>query len=330
MATLCSQVMRLRGAGCGSSKSYRRNQPPSIEGTTDSLADALLNAIAAARVPTGTLDVPVRPHKDRLPSGRRGITCKMLRAIRSIYRARGALGMLMSDVCKKEGFEWSVCALTRRTGLSLVETLVFTAEARGEVVDTLIGLATTFFSYSWDGTSLGDMLDAIERRLAELEAEDGITRYVWSDMFAASQTLLAGEFDADRYPRGSEERKARKEDTDHVFADAIAAIREIFLYCSPLTAEWLAPDQPFLLPDHGAPPARWMRRGPGAMTRAWCMFELVKALAKDATLNCCSSELHKQPGERDNPGSARSSPNDPENHSRDWAPTAGACTPGAE
>jgi hypothetical protein len=28
-------------------------------------------------------------------------------------------------------------------------------------------------------------------------------------------------------------------------------------------------------------------------------------------LNCCSSELHKQPGERDNPGSARSSPNDP-------------------
>ena len=304
MATLCSQVMRLRGAGCGSSKSYRRNQPPSIGGTADSLADALLDAIAAAeehkkklesdeqktrrlarekleheasvqrpvladqaaagiaqfkqeqaagfkseykhaveraeraergrfvrdrfaeeispsdasddasisilgnaaktstapaddgadsladtlldaivaaRVPKGTLDLPVRsPHKRRLQSGRRGITRAMLRAIRRIYLARGALGMLMSDVCKMQGFEWSVCALTRSTGLSLVETLVLTAEARGEVADALIGLATTFFSYSWEGTKLGDMLDAIERRLAELEAADGVTRYVLS------------------------------------------------------------------------------------------------------------------------------------------------------
>ena len=251
----------------------------------DALADALLDALVAARVPKGTLDVPVRPHARRLPSGRRGITCKMLRAIRRFYRARGALGMLMGDVCKKEGFVWSVCALTRSTGLSLTETLVLTAEARGEVADALIGLATTFFSYSWDGTKLGDMLDAIERRRAELEAADGVTRYVWIDMFAASQTLLSGEFDAGRYPRGSEERKERKEDTDHVFADAMAAIGEILLYCSPLTAEWPAPDQPFLLPERAAPPASWMRRGPGAMTRAWCMFELVKALAKGATLH---------------------------------------------
>jgi len=251
----------------------------------DSLADALLDALVAARVPKGTLDVPVRPHARRLPSGRRGISRKMLRAIRRFFRARGALGMLMGDVCKKEGFVWSVCALTRSTGLSLVETLVLTAEARGEVADALIGLATTFFSYSWDGTKLGDMLDAIERRLAELEASDGVTRYVWIDIFAASQTLLAGEFDADRYLRGSEERKARKEDTDHVFAEAMAAISELLLYCSPLTAEWPAPNQPFLLPERGAPPAGWLRRGPGAMTRAWCMFEVVKALAKGATLH---------------------------------------------
>jgi tetratricopeptide (TPR) repeat protein len=257
----------------------------SIRSDPDALADALFDAMAAARVPKGTLDVPVRPHARRLSSGRRGISRKMLRAIRRIYRVHGALGMLMSDVCKEEGFEWSVCALTRSTGLSLTESLVLTAEARGEVVDALIGLATTFFSYSWDGTKLGDMLDAIERRLAELEAADGVTRYVWIDMFAASQTLLAGEFDAGRYPRGSEEHKARKEDTDHVFADAMAVIREILLYCSPLTAEWPAPNQPFLLPERGAPPARWLRRGPGAMTRAWCLFELVKALAKGATLH---------------------------------------------
>ena len=263
--------------GCALSNSIR-NDP-------ESLADALFDAIAAARVPKGTLDVPVRPHARRLPSGRRGITRKMLRAIRRFYHARGALGMLVGDLIKKEGFEWSVCALTRSTGLSLIESLALTAEARGEVVDALIGLATTFFSYSWDGTKLGDMLDAIERRLAELEAADGVTRYVWIDIFAASQTLLSGEFDAGRYPRGSEEHTARKEDTDHVFADAMAAIGELLLYCSPLTAEWPAPNQPFLLPERGAPPAGWLRRGPGAMTRAWCMFELVKALAKGATLH---------------------------------------------
>jgi len=271
--------------GCASSTSIRSDQATSIGSTADSLADALFVAIAAARVPKGTLDVPVRPHVRRLPSGRRGITRAMLRAIRRFYRARGALGMLMGDLIKKEGFEWSVCALTRSTGLSLIESLALTAEARGEVADALIGLSTTFFSYSWEGTKLGDMLDAIERRLAELEAADGVTRYVWIDIFAASQTLLSGEFDAGRYPRGSEEHTARKEDTDHVFADAMAAISELLLYCSPLTAEWRAPDQPFLLPERGAPPARWMRRGPGAMTRAWCLFELVKALAKGATLH---------------------------------------------
>jgi len=271
--------------GCASSTSIRSDQATSIGSTADSLADALFDAIAAARVPKGTLDVPVRPHARRLPSGRRGITRAMLRAIRRFYRARGALGMLMGDLIKKKGFKWSVCALTRSTGLSLIESLALTAEARGEVADALIGLATTFFSYSWEGTKLGDMLDAIERRLAELEAADGVTRYVWIDIFAASQTLLSGEFDAGRYPRGSEEHTARKEDTDHVFADAMAAISELLLYCSPLTAKWRAPNQPFLLPERGEPPARWMRRGPGAMTRAWCLFELVKALAKGATLH---------------------------------------------
>ena len=194
--------------GCALSASIRSDPAPLIRSEPDSLADALFDALAAARVPKGTLDVPVRPHARRLPSGRRGITRKMLGAIRRFYRARGALGMLMGDLIKKEGFEWSVCALTRSTGLSLIETLALTAEARAEDADALIGLATTFFSYSWEGTKLGDMLDAIERRLAELEAADGVTRYVWIDIFAASQTLLSGEFEAGRYPRAA--RRTRR------------------------------------------------------------------------------------------------------------------------
>ena len=264
------------------------NAANAAEAPTDApgvLADSLLEAIAAARVPKGRLDLPVRSHADRLPSGRRGMSRAMLRAIRRFYGPRGALGKLMGDLIIEEGFEVSVCALTRSTGLSLIESLALTAEERGKDASALIGLATTFFSYSWMGTSLGDMLDAVERKLDELEATDGVTRFVWIDIFAASQTLLAGEFDADRFVWGTEEHRARKEDTDHVFADAMTAISEILLYCSPLTAEWPAPNQPFFLPERGEPPIGWMRRGPGAMTRAWCLFELVKALAKGATLH---------------------------------------------
>ena len=249
------------------------------------IADSLLETIAAACVPKGTLNLPVRSHARRMPSGQRGMSRAMLRAIRRFYGPRGALGKLMGDLIIEEGFEVSVCALTRSTGLSLIESLALTAEERGKDASALIGLATTFFSYSWMGTSLGDMLDAVERKLDELEATDGVTRFVWIDIFAASQTLLAGEFDADRFVWGTEEHRARKEDTDHVFADAMTAISEILLYCSPLTAEWPAPNQPFFLPERGEPPIGWMRRGPGAMTRAWCLFELVKALAKGATLH---------------------------------------------
>ena len=251
----------------------------------DALADALLDALAAARVPKGALDVPVRPHARRLPSGHRGMSRTMLRAIRRFYGKRGALGKLMGNLIKEEGFVWSICALTRSTGLSLIESLALRAEERGEDASALIGLATTFFSYSGEGTPLGDMLAAVERRLAELEAADGETRYVWVDIFAASQALLSGEFGPERHILGSEEHTARKEDVGNCVLLAMAAIREILLYCSPLTAEWLAPNQPFLLPERGAPPAGWMRRGPGAITRAWCLFEVVKALAKGATLH---------------------------------------------
>ena len=60
---------------------------------------------------------------------------------------------------------------------------------------------------------------------------------------------------------------------------------ELLLYCSPLTGEWRAPNHLLLLAERGTPPAEWMRRGPGAMTRAWCMFEMVSALAKGCTLH---------------------------------------------
>ena len=52
-----------------------------------------------------------------------------------------------------------------------------------------------------------------------------------------------------------------------------------------MNEQWDAPAQPFLLVDRGdiSPPMRnerWVRTGPGALSRAWCLMELSKALAK--------------------------------------------------
>ena len=66
---------------------------------------------------------------------------------------------------------------------------------------------------------------------------------------------------------------------------ALATAREILFYMDPLAGEWLAPPHPFLLKEQGEPKAEWMRRGPAALTRAWCILELAKALALGRTLH---------------------------------------------
>ena len=101
-------------------------------------------------------------------SGRRGLSLRLLRAIREFYREHGGLGKVMGDVCKEAGFAASVCALTRSTGLSLAESVVHAAETSGASSAALVEHATTFFSYSWTGTRLGDMLDAVEGQLERL------------------------------------------------------------------------------------------------------------------------------------------------------------------
>ena len=66
----------------------------------------------------------MKPHAARLPSGARGVSLAFLRAVRDFYAARGGLGQVMGDICKKG--ETSVCSLTRSTGLSLAESVVLT------------------------------------------------------------------------------------------------------------------------------------------------------------------------------------------------------------
>ena len=332
MRPRASALLRVRGGGCGVSRpspsaesnagvppqifiqdldSHGDAPPPSPEQRRQHLFVALLEALfhGGAGSSRPVVKLPVLAHDRRLSSGARGLSLDALRAVRTFFEAHGALGKTMADVCKEEGFGASVCALTASTGLSLAESVVRIATAAGghaaEGVSALVGDATTFFSYSWTGTTLGDMLAAIERTLAPLEAADGRTRYVWVDMFAASQNLLAGRYlPATQRERAELKRRdpaayrARKEDTYTIFEHAIEAVGgggggssagEVVLYLSPLTGEWRAPEQPFLLPDRGSPPAGWMRKGPGAITRAWCCFELVKTLAKGCTLHVALS-----------------------------------------
>jgi len=134
---------------------------------------------------------PVLSKEERLRSGQRGMTRALLFGVKAFYAQRGALDKTMQDIVNERGFPFSACELTKSTGLSLTETLVREA-GEGAGIEELVGEATCFFSYSWTGTKLRDLLAAIERVLAKLEAADGKRRYVWVDIFCASQNLLQG------------------------------------------------------------------------------------------------------------------------------------------
>ena len=175
----------------------------------------------------------------------------------------------MSDVCKEEGFNASVVSLTRSSGLSLAETLELEGAAAGISTGGIVGEASVFFSYSWTGTRLDDMLGAIADAAPGLPLSATVGGpCVWVDMFAASQNLLAGAFHDNAHQKGSTGYSARKEDTDRIFDDALSAVCAVLFYCSPLMGEWEAPLHPFLSPEHAEQSFPWMRRGPAAISRA--------------------------------------------------------------
>ena len=98
-------------------------------------------------------------------------------------------------------------------------------------------------------------------------------------MFCASQNLLAGVYrDASIVDKTSAEYQRRKEDTDALFEHSLQTTRTIAFYLSPLVGQWLAPSHPHLRDDLGTLPTSWQRNGPASITRAWCCFELSRAL----------------------------------------------------
>lgn len=122
---------------------------------------------------------------------------------------------------------------------------------------------------------VGDMLDAIERTISPLELADGRTRYVWVDIFCASQTLLAGAFRGPAISKEADSARyaAREEDTEHIL-DALDAVDELLLYFSPLTRVCQAPHDACLQMGRGDLPADWPLSGPGSMTSASCLVEV--------------------------------------------------------
>ena len=235
---------------------------------------------------------PILSHATRLSSGERGVSLVCLRVLRAFYTTHSGLGKQIGDVCNEEGFNASLCTITRCTGLSLAESIVHVATGKGSNASPLVGRANTFFSYGWTGTRLQDMLFALEEKLTELETADGVQRYVWVDLFCASQTLLSDVFlPVGAYARAQLQASdphgyaACKEDTSHILEDAMEWVTEVLFYCSPLTAEWLAPHHHFPLVGRPERPNHWQRKGPGALTRAWCNVELAKTQVKGCKLH---------------------------------------------
>ena len=160
--------------GCGPSKKAvgpSPRPPPHLQAAAARTV-RLLESLAAKEE---RVKQPVLSNSKRRRSGQRGMTRALLFGVKAFYAQRGALDKTMQDIVNERGFPFSACELTKSTGLSLTETLVWEA-GEGEGIEELVGEATSFFSYSWTGTTLRDLLAAIERVLAKLEAADGKVR----------------------------------------------------------------------------------------------------------------------------------------------------------
>ena len=149
---------------------------PEAQAAAQARTVRLLESLAAKEE---RVERPVLSNSKRRRSGQRGMTRAVLFGVKAFYAQRGALDKTMQDIVSEHGFQFSACELTKSTGLSLAETLVreaYREAGEGAGIEELVDEATCFFSYSWTGTKLRDLLAAIERALAKLEAADGKVR----------------------------------------------------------------------------------------------------------------------------------------------------------
>ena len=172
------QMGSLRGGGCSSSQpdegrwpslpklgappvAVRQSLSPeelaalaAAQESAAALAEHLLDTLAKDSSTKPPVELPVTPHDSRLSSGERGVSIGFLRGLSAFLKKSGDAHLKsMAFVNRGEGFEVSVCELTKTTGLSLVESLVMVAERDAVDAGTMFGTASNFFSYSWEGST---------------------------------------------------------------------------------------------------------------------------------------------------------------------------------
>ena len=216
---------------------------------------------------------------ERLPPGSRGVSLDALIGLCDWLQRHGNAHVRpMAFVIDGEGFAESVCSLTAHTGLSLVESLRMIAKREGVAHSDLFGPTDNFLSYSREGSTPAALCEAVENALAEQEAE-GVPgpRFTWLDLLAVPHNLLGGrcgEPAVTEAVSAADASLAPQEEAIRLTVGALESASELLLFASPLLGAWDAPPHVMLGPDLWPPTAPWRRRGPYAVTRGWCLYEL--------------------------------------------------------
>jgi len=262
--------------------------------TRDRIQTLLLHILRDAEDSNNIVSIPILEHRWRRRGSYRGLSLPVLESLLELYEVRGESNRMLLETCRDLQSPSSICSLTRTTGLSFAETVVLTADREGISCEGLVGKADGYFVYGWLGTSIGDLLRASIRTLRRQEQLHGRGRKLFIDLFGASQNLICG-----RYGRhGAGREGARAEDYDATFESVFDVCDTVVLHLSPLAvgAQWPAPldthrvVHQYLDESMGSPEVGWMREGPVALTRAWCVKELAQGLGAGCSLQLESDD----------------------------------------
>ena len=229
---------------------------------------------------------PVRTHAERVVGSQRGIGLATLETMLEIFTREMMLSVPTSEASRGE-HRITACNMTLHTGLSVAESLLLIAEETGVSCDGIVGTANAYMCYSWDSTNLGDLLKSAISVLRAQEQQHGGARYLFLDLFAASQNLISG-----RYGRlGGERDQATSEDYDLTFEQAFMKMDTVAVLLTPLFGEpWLAPLDTqrvvhgYLDEALAQPTERFECHGPMALTRAWCIKEIAQGIVNGCNL----------------------------------------------
>ena len=224
-------------------------------------------------------------HGDRLKCGLRGVSLGFLRAIRTFLRE--SLDMMFQDV-SIAAVASLVQELTASTGLSLAESLSKVARSnagQAATLDTsmLVGPASVYLVHPWGGgCTFAALMTAVETQLQEMDEaqlDASEKRFIWIDLFAVSQGLLAGA-----YPGRQEQELGL------ILDEAFASVRDVLVWASPLAGAWTATADGVPLFSEAAPQAAQDgdgddTSGPVVLSRAWCLLELAMAASMRATVH---------------------------------------------